>query len=165
MRRIPCPAAAIGLPTFALVLIALAPISRAQGRPLSVPKFAGSFVWLKVGSLPARTMRSLGSASSIVFDLSFPHEVILKKDSRGYQWFTFVIADQGHDSKWHQTSRSGGVAAPNGVIKAGKVTVTVPLEGIPRSVLEEKMQTFSLGPNTSGLVKPISFSVDNWRTQ
>ncbi len=160
MRHIPWVAAAI-----ALSVIASAPLALAQGKPLIVPKFEGKFVWLKVRSLPARTLQALGSARSIVFDLSFPHDVSLTKDTHGYRWFTFVLADQGRDSKWHQTSHAGIVPASGDGIKAGRYLISVPLDGIPKSVLTDKRQTLSLGPNTSGLAKPVAFSVGGWRAK
>ena len=143
------------------VAVTLAATVIAAARPLATaPNYAGKFLWIKLAGPPAGTLRSLGSARSIVIDLSFRRDLTLKKDKGGNQWFTFVVADQGSDWKWHQTNGAAGVPVSKGVIKAGHYSISVPVTGLPKSVLQSKQQSISLGPNTSGLTKPTSFTID-----
>jgi hypothetical protein len=73
-----------------------------------------------------------------------------------------MLADQGKDWKWNQTT-SGTVPATGGIIKPGRYTVTIPLKGIPSSVLKGATQVLSLGAGTSGLVRPITFTIVSMR--
>jgi len=148
----------------AILATGLTALSMAGGKPLgNKPNYDGKFFWLKLGELPAATVKSLSKTNSILVDVSFPHDVKLKKDAGGNLWFTFILADQGGDWKWHQAPKAGGIQPVAGIIKAGTYTVTLPADGIPRSVLGDKKQVISIGPNTSGLVAPISFSIERIR--
>jgi len=142
--------------------MALSSVVFAGGGPLAkVPKFDGKFLWIKLESVPAASIKSLANAKSIQFDITFSKDVSLKKDKAGNQWFTFIVADQGSDWKWNQTSGSGILKLAGGKIKAGTYTVSVPAAGISKSVLGGKAQTISLGPGTSGLASPASFTIDH----
>lgn len=128
---------------------------------VSVPKFDGKFVWIKA---PAAGMAlTKGGAKSLSFDITFTKDVAFAKVTTGYQWFTFLVADQGADWKWNQGKSTGAVPIKNGSIKAGKYRVTIQLDGIPASVLKDKKQTISIGAGTSGLTKPIAFKLDGWK--
>jgi len=141
--------------------IGISALAVAGGKPLAnVPKYDGKFVWVKVGDLAPAVIKTLAHAKTIVIDVSFSKDVRLKKDASGNQWFTFILADQGTDWKWNQTSGSGGVKTAGGMIKAGKYSVSLPIAGLPKSVLADKKQTISLGPNTSGLDGSVAFSID-----
>jgi len=139
-------------------------IAMGGGKPLvNVPKYDGKFVWVKVGALPSESAKTLASAKSILLDVSFPRDVKMKNDKSGYPWFTFVVADQGSDFKWHQTTGGAVMPVAGGVIRAGKYTVSVSVTGIPKSVLSDKTQIISVGPGTSGISGPCSFSIDRIR--
>ncbi len=132
-------------------------------RPLAtVPKFSGTFAWIKLEPIPSKTFSS--KDRSILVDITFPKDVRLKKDAKGYQWFTFALADQGGDWKWYQAKGNTPVPNRGGTIKAGKVTISMSLAGIPKSALDDPKQTLSLGPSASGLVSPAAFTVDRIRT-
>jgi hypothetical protein len=147
--------------TLLLASAGLALAATAVAKPLiSVRSYNGKFEWLKIENLPASVLRSLSSAKSVSLTVSFPKDVAVKKDKGGNAWFTFVLADQGTDWAWHQTKAWGGVPVSNGTIKAGRYTVSIAAAGIPKAVLQGSKQTISLGPNTSGLVKPASFTID-----
>ncbi len=138
-------------------LLALALVVAAGPKPLAqVPHFNGKFVWIKLGKVPTG---SLAHAKVIALDLSIPRDVRLKKDGNGNQWFTFILADQGSDWKWHQSTGAGVLPVKGGVVKAGTYTLVIPTTGLPASVLRDRQQTVSLGPGTSGLMAPASFTV------
>jgi len=144
--------------------LGLSAAAMAGPKPLaSVSKFDGKFFWVKAGTLPADAAKSLTGAKSILIDLTFPHNVAVKGDKAGNHWFTLVIADQGSDWVWHQTTAGALIPVSGGVVKAGKYTVSVPINGIPKSVLADKQQTISIGPGTSGLASPTSFTIDRLR--
>jgi hypothetical protein len=145
-------------------LLLPAVLSLAAAKPLATVKgFNGKFTWIKLAGLSAKSIRSLSTAKSIVFEVTFQHDVKVQKDSRGFQWFTFIVADQGSDWKWNQTTGNGPVKVTAGVVKAGTYTVSVPVGGIPKSVLRDSKQTISVGPGSSGLAGTASFSVDRLR--
>lgn len=154
MRTISCFCLAVGFGSSAL----------GGGKPLAtVPHYSGKFIWVKLGDLPAASLKSLEKAKKITVDLSFKYDVILQKDKGGNHWFTFLLADQGSDWKWHQTSTSAVVPSSSGVIKAGVYSISWPISGLPKSVLGDKKQTISLGAGTSGLASAVSFTVDGLR--
>jgi len=137
-----------------ILALGLSAAAMAGPKPLaSVSKFDGKFFWVKAGTLPADAAKSL----------TFPHNVAVKGDKAGNHWFTLVIADQGSDWVWHQTTAGALIPVSGGVVKAGKYTVSVPINGIPKSVLADKQQTISIGPGTSGLASPTSFTIDRLR--
>lgn len=143
----------------------LAPVAFAGGKPLaSLSKFDGKFQWIKLPSLPANTLKSFATAKSLLVDVTFARPVKLKKDKNGNIWLTFVVADQGSDWAWHQTTGSGAIPAASGSIPAGTYTVKVPLAGIPAKVLADKKQTLSIGPAASALSAPTSITIDRVRT-
>lgn len=145
-----------------LASAALAVAATGTAKPLiSVPSYKGAFVWLKAPALPESSFRSLASAKVLVLTVSFPKNVALKKDRGGNTWFTFIVADQGPDWGWHQTTGFAGLPVTNGTIKAGRYKISVPVAGIPRAILKGSKQTISIGPATSGLVKPVSFTIDS----
>ena len=147
-----------------VLVLGLTVASMGAGKPLAnVPKFDGKFGWTKLTALPPEALKSLAKAKSILIDITFSHDVKLKKDKGGNTWFTFILADQGSDWKWNQTTGSGSIPAASGTIKAGTYTISVPSAGIPATVLGGKQQLISLGPAASGLVSPISFTVDRVR--
>ena len=131
----------------------------------NVFKYTGKFLWVKLGPLPASWVKNFSNAHTISFDVKFDHDVKLKKDANGNPWFTFVVADQGSDFKWNQTTGSGVVPQSGGTIKAGTYTISVPVKGIPSSVLKDKNQFFSVGPNTSGLVEKANFIINHLRAK
>jgi hypothetical protein len=127
---------------------------------VSVRKYTGIFLWVKIGALPAASGKSLAKAKTILIDVTFKQKAILKKDKGGHEWFTFILVDQGGDWKWNQTSGSAGVPFSAGVIKPGKYTLTLPVTGIPRSVLSGTKHYITLGVNTSGLSAQTGFDVN-----
>lgn len=130
-----------------------------------VSSFTGKFDWYKVGVLPSAAAHQFRTAKEIVFDVTFKHDVVLTRDEHGNRWFTFDIADQGPDMKWHEPGAAVDLPVKDGVIKAGKYTVSVPIGAIPVTVLQEKEQSFSVGPHASGLMEPIDFSIEGWRSK
>ena len=139
---------------------ALSAATLGASKPLAtVPNFDGKFLWVKLATPSPSVTSALSRAGSIAMDISFARDVKLKKDKAGHEWFTVLLADQGSDWKWHQTSRPVAIPAPGGMIKAGTHTISIPLTGIPADVLRDKKQTFSLGPGASGLAARVSFSV------
>jgi len=146
--------------------LALASIALAGGKPLaSVSKFDGKFQWVKLPALPAATVKLFAKAKSLLIDVTFSHPVKLKKDKGGNYWLTFIVADQGSDWAWHQTTGSGAIPAETGTIAAGSYTVTVPVAGIPVTVLADKKQTLSVGPGSSGVAAPAAFTIDRVRAK
>jgi len=146
--------------------LGLASVAFAGGKPLaSLAKFDGKFQWIKLPSLPASTLKPFAKAKALVIDVTFAHPVKLKKDKNGNIWLSFIVADQGSDWAWHQTSGSGSIPVQSGTLAAGSYTVTVPLAGIPAKVLADKMQTLSIGPAASALVSPASITIDRIRTK
>ncbi len=156
MRMITCSALVLGLAPF--VLGGVKPLA-------TVTKFDGKFAWVKLNPISPDSIKTLGHASAFTFNVNFTHDVKLKKDASGNAWFTFVLADQGGDWKWHQSSQSAIVKSADGLIKAGRYALSIPTKDIPKAVLADKTQTISLGPATSGLAAPISFTVDGLRGQ
>lgn len=146
---------------FALLAVALGLSMSLSAKPLaSVSKFNGKFAWVKIPALPAASLKSLANAKTLEIDVTFSHAVRVNKDPRGNAWFTFIVADQGKDWKWHQTSGNGGVPISGGTIKPGRYAVTLPVAGIPRDVLKGSQQTISLGPAASGLSGTAAFTID-----
>lgn len=145
-------------------LVILAGSSAVAAPALNVPKYDGNFTWIPVGTVPPAFLNGPGKAKAVQFNITFAKDVKFKKGAKGYPWFTFLLADQvGPDWKWNQTKGYGPVDVARGVIKAGKHTVTIPLAGIPVSSLKAKKQLIRLGPGTSGLDKPIAFTIDGWK--
>lgn len=142
-------------------IVFLGAVALAAGKPLiTIPKFGGAFTWIKVGPMPAATVKALSHAKSFEVDMTFPKPVKLKKDKNGNTWFSVLIADQGSDWKWHQTNAPGVLPVSGGVIKAGKYAVQVSVKGIPASVLSAPQQSATVGAGCSGLSAPIPFSID-----
>jgi len=135
-------------------------------KPLaSVSKYDGKFTWVKLGFASAETVKTLVHAKAIVFDVTFSHDVKLKKAANGSQWFTFIVADQGSDWKWNQAKASAIVPTSGGTIKAGKYTLSIPTAGISAKALADKQQSISLGPSSSGLQAPASFTIERLKGQ
>jgi hypothetical protein len=148
-----------GIVTFLAAALVIAS-SLAGLKPLAtVPNYDGKFRWVKLGDASPPVVAALSRGGSIALQIAFAHDVRLKKDKNGNAWFTVLLADQGTDWNWHQTSRSAAVPDSGGVIRSGIHTVSISLAGIPQSVLRDKKQTLSLGPGASGLAGRISFTV------
>ncbi len=146
--------------------VALVSMALGAAKPLAtVAKYDGKFQWIKLATLPADAVKSLASAKSVTITVTFKREVKLKKDPGGNTWFTFILADQGSDWKWNQSTGGGGVPVKGNSIKAGTYKVMMPLTGIPKKVLGDKMQVISVGPNTSGLSAPAAFTIDQVKGQ
>ena len=150
--------------SFASLAFALGLAVSVVAKPLaSVPKFDGKFLWVKLGAVPADSLKTLANANSFAIDVTFSRTVRVNKDKGGNAWFSFIVADQGGDWKWHQTAGNGGIPVSGGTIKAGRYTVLVPVGGIPRDVLKGKQQAISVGPASSGLTGTASFTIDGIR--
>jgi hypothetical protein len=147
-------------PTLLPIALCLACFAHAGAQPLAIfVKFTGKFSWVKLHPLPAPFLKSLAQAKYMEFEFSFPSDVKLKKDKKGNTWFTFIVADQGGDWKWHQTSGAGLIPVRNDIVKAGTYKVDVPIAGIPTAIVKGKNQTLSIGLACSGLVKPADFQI------
>ncbi len=131
----------------------------------SVSKYNGKFIWVRLGVMPTATVKTLAKAKIVLVGVTFPQDVKLQKDAGGNTWFSFVLSDIGSDGKW--TQAKGGTTLPvsGNILKAGKYTLKLPVEGIPQSVLKDPKQFISVGPNTSGLVGKTSFTVDTVKGQ
>lgn len=137
---------------WAILVTAICSSTFAGVPPLAkLRKYSGTFVWIKVGTPPASSIKSFAKAKAFVIDVNLSKDVTLNKDANGNQWFTFIVADQGSDWKWSQTKGNGPLKVIGGKIKAGNYKVIVPTAGIPASVLASKMQSISIGPGTSGI--------------
>lgn len=146
--------------------MAASSLAIAGSQPLAtLHRYNGTFVWIKVGALPSKSLKTMSNAKSIVLDVLISKDTVVKKDEHGNQWFTFIVADQGPDWKWNQTKGSGAIKLTGGKVKAGHYTVTVPVAGIPASVLKGKAQTFNVGPNTSGTSTLTDVVIENVRGQ
>ncbi len=149
------------LKTYSTIAVAICAAALAGAAPLAkAPKFDGKFLWIKLAPVPAASLKTLAKAKTIKIGITFGRDVRVKKDAKGYQWFTLIVADQGGDWKWHQTSGSGTVPLSSGVVRAGSYSIAVPVAGIPASVLAGKPQTISVGPASSGLAGPASFTIN-----
>jgi hypothetical protein len=132
----------------------------ATARPLaSVTGFDGKFRWVKLSGLSVATIHSLAHAKKILVDISVPIAIKLKKDKGGNYWLTVILADQGADWKWNQTTGHADLPFSGDTIKPGKYTLSIPVAGIPGAVLTDKMQTISLGPGASGVEHPVTFQI------
>src|SRR5580700_6348137 len=103
----------------AIALLLAASITAVGGQLSHVRLYNGAFIWVKLGTMPAATVKSLSKAKSIVITVTFTQRAVMKKDSNGNTWFTFILSDQSSDWKWHQTTGSGSVPLTGGVVKPG----------------------------------------------
>jgi len=131
---------------------------------LKVANYNGAFAWIGSDKAGGSAARALHDASAVYFDVTFTSNVTLKKDKGGSQWFSFIVAAIGSDGKWNQAKGAAALPVTNGVIKAGTYPLQIPLTGMSRPASSSATLTFNLGPNSSGLAKPITFYIDSIRT-
>ena len=131
---------------------------------LKIANYDGSFVWIGSDQAASSAARALHNASLLYFDVTFTSNVVLKKDKRGNQWFSFIAAAVGADGKWRQGKGMVAVPVVNGVLKAGTYPLKLAIADMPKPAADSAKLTIKLGPNSSGLAKPITFYIDSVRT-